>query len=468
VGVAVTAGGARRALLATLALTVALGLAGCDSDAEPSPDPAPTTTAPVKVRKTKLTFGVYGSVDEIGAYESMVAGFNEGSDLSQVTVVPYPDRAALEVAVEAGGKAAPDLFLATRDDLVWLRAGELNVPVDELLDERGLDFGDQYSRAALEAFSDDRRLQCMPYAISPRVMFYNTDLIDFERMAARDLDVPSVDNPRWTFDQFEEAARFSSRRRFGTKGVYVEPSARALAPFLFSGGGKLFDDEDEPTSFAFSDESSREALMRTLELLRDPTVTLSDEQLAKRTPLEWFERGKLGMFEGERALVPALRQVPGLQFDVMPMPVIDSAATVGDITGACITAGGASVPAAADFLVYALSAPAVSEVTRSGYLVPVNQEVALTVDFLQPGRQPAHADVFTSSVGSLQVLPPLDVWPALDAAVDPILDEMFTVPVLDDLEDITTRIDEASQAILDPPEEGEETEDPDDPDESGE
>lgn len=439
-----------------LALAVSLGLTACDSEADPGPDPAPTSSAPVK--KTKLTFGVWGTEAEIAAYESMVEAFNAESELSQVALQPYPDHAALEDAVKAGGKQAPDVFLAARDDLVWLREEELNVPVDELLDERGIEFGDQYSRAALEAFADDRRLQCMPYAISPTVIFYNTDLVDFERMIARGLDAPAVDTPRWSFEQFEEAARFASRKRRGSKGVYVDPTARGLAPFIYSGGGKLFDDEDDPTSLAFSDEGSREALLRTLELLRDPTVTLSDEQLEKRTPLEWFERGKLGMIAGDRSMVPALREVSGLSFDVMPMPVLDSAATVGDITGTCITAGGPSVPDAADFLVYALSTDAVAEVTRSGYIVPVNQSVALTDDFLQPGRQPEHASVFTTSVRSLRVPPLIGVWPALDLAIAPFLDEMFTVPVLDDLEELTTEIDETSQPILDPPEE---TEDPD-------
>lgn len=459
-----TARRVRRVLAAGLALGVALGLAACDTESGPDvgPSPAPTTAA---VEKSRLTFGVWGSEAEVASYQEMVDGYNATSELTQVKVLAYPDNTALEAAVRAGGRKAPDVFLADRDDLVWLRDEDLNVPVDEMLDERGVEFGDQYSRAALEAFSDDRRLQCMPYSISPMVIFYNTRLVNFERMAARGLNVPSsAENARWSFDQFEEAARFAARRP-RNKGVHVDPTAHSLAPFLYSGGGKLFDDEEEPTSFAFSDESSREALTRTLEVLRDPTVTLSDQQLARRTPLEWFERGRLGMIEGYRSMVPELREVEGLDFDVMPMPTLDSPATIGEITGACIGSGGDNVPAAADFLVYALSTDAVRTVARSGYIVPVNQAVALTDDFLQPDRQPEHAAVFTSSVGDLQVLPRLDVWPALDQSVAPLLDEMFTVPVLDDLDDLTSRIDEASRTVLDPeePEESDGTESPADP-----
>ena len=84
----------------------------------------------------------------------------------------------------------PDVFLVSRRDLRWFTESELTRPVDTLLDERGVDFGDVYSRDALEAFSSDNRLQCMPYGVSPQVVFYNEDLVDFVRMELRGLDVP--------------------------------------------------------------------------------------------------------------------------------------------------------------------------------------------------------------------------------------------------------------------------------------
>ena len=43
------------------------------------------------------------------------------------------------------------------------------------------------------AFSAANDQQCMPYGVSPMVVYYNTDLIDFDRMAQRGLDVPIAD-----------------------------------------------------------------------------------------------------------------------------------------------------------------------------------------------------------------------------------------------------------------------------------
>ena len=42
-------------------------------------------------------------------------------------------------------------------------------PVSLLLDERGVDFGDRFSRDAVDAFAMDDELQCMAYSVSPRV-----------------------------------------------------------------------------------------------------------------------------------------------------------------------------------------------------------------------------------------------------------------------------------------------------------
>ena len=57
-----------------------------------------------------------------------------------------------------------------------------------------------------------------------------------------------------------------------TKGVYIEPTMSGIAPFVYSGGGQVFNDPTEPTSLALSEDGSTDALRQTLELLRDPAA----------------------------------------------------------------------------------------------------------------------------------------------------------------------------------------------------
>ena len=361
--------------------------------------------------------------------------------------------------VEEGGSAAPDVFLIQRRDLAKLVEDRKVRPVDEPLVQRGMDFGDDYSRDAILALSADDHLMCMPYGISPMVIYYNTDLIDFAKLARRGKPVPNVEQTSWGLEAMSAAAKQASRKGHGTRGIYVEPSISTLAPFILSGGGSVYNDQTNPTSLAFSDSGSRAALERTLELLRNPHLTLSDAQLKKRTPLEWFERGKLAMMEGYRDLVPDLRQVHGLDFDVIQMPSLGAQRTVGDITGLCIRRNTVDPVTAADFVFHAVSDQQVSRVVRAGYLVPANLSIANSEDFLQPHRLPHHAQVFNTAARSIVIPPLVPDFAALEAAVHHTLVEMLTVPVIEDLQELTARIDAESVPVLTqpPPESSSET-----------
>jgi multiple sugar transport system substrate-binding protein len=434
-------------LLGTL-LAACLTLTACTDSASPEPDPDPTAP-PVVV---DLEFGVWGTDEEVAAYRDVVEVYDEETDEVDIEVTAYPTHRALIDAIEQGD--VPDVFLADRGDLAYLLEEDVTQPIGERLDERDVDFGDDYSRAALEAFSFDRDLQCMPYGISPLVVYYNTALVDFERMDERGLEVPNLSDDvrlRWSLEEFRVAAEFATRPRRGTTGLYVPPTLDGLSPFVLSGGGRVFNDDDQPTSLDFSSDESRSALEEALPVLRDPRLTLTPDQLARQTAATWFERGKLGMIVGDRSLTAAFRRVPGLEFGVMPIPTVDEPATVGRLTGICIAADTPDLAESADLLVDIISTESVQRVVPAGYLVPANQIVALTDDFLQPTRQPVRADVFNDSVRDLYVPPLIDDEAALEDAVEPGIELLLNIEI-PDIEALTRQIDEASQAVLSPPE----------------
>ena len=446
----------RKWIVVSLALVLGAAVAGCTGD-DDDPGPArPSSTGAAS--KVNLTFGVWGSKNETDAYQGVVDTYNATNDEASVKIKAYGTHDDLMAALDSG--EVPDVFLVSRSDLADLQEREINQPIGNLLDDRDVDFGDGYSRPALEAFANDRQLQCMPYAISPMVIYYNTNLVDFEAMAARDLDVPTVDDedltkkPTWTLEQFQTAAAYASRPRRGIAGFYIAPTLRGLAPFIDSGGGKIFDNDDEPTSLAFSSDDTKSALEEVLPTLRDPKLSLTPEMLSEKTPVEWFREGKLGMIAGFRDLVPELRPTGVLDFDVMPMPVVDDAATVGDLTGICIARDTDDVAESADFLVNFISTESVSAVAAAGYLAPANTEVALSDAFLQVGRAPVHARVFNDSVRNMRIPPLISNFADLEAAVSEPLKELMEVEV-PDLDLLTEQIDEASQTVLAPPEDSE-------------
>ncbi len=449
----------RRVAAVACALVVALTAAACTGDADPTPGPpspgkGPSAGEGEKPRQT--TFGAFGSDEEVAAFQDVVDSFNATSTTRRVTLTSWPDHESALADVLDGD--APDVFLSSRIDLGRLVEAEALQPVSLLLDERGVDFGDRFSRDAVDAFAMDDELQCMAYSVSPMVVYYNTALVDFDKMTRRGLDVPTADSDgvrdRWTLAQFSAAAQFASRRG-DRRGVWIDPTLQGLAPFIYSGDGKVFDDDRDPTSLAFSDDSTRDALSQTLAILRDPTVTPTNAQLARATPVQLFKRGELAMIAGFRNLVPQLRDAEDLDFDVLPMPTIDTRATVGDISGLCLSSASDAQGDAADFIAYAVSDAAITTVAATGYIVPANTQVAASPEFLAPELEPANAEVFNTSIRYMEVPPFIDERLELIEAVTPLLESLVTAPGVLDLDLYTEQIDEASRVILAPEEETE-------------
>jgi multiple sugar transport system substrate-binding protein len=281
--------------------------------------------------------------------------------------------------------------------------------------------------------------------VQPSVIFYNKKLVSFDRIK---VDPPTA-GQGWTLDQFATAARWATDHHPGVAGGYLEPSLTGLAPFVYSGGGTLFDSDQQPTSLALSDDANVQTLSQTVRALRAPGDRLSQAQLERHTPLEWFARGKLALLEGSRRMVPDLRAAAGLKFDVMPMPSLGTSATVGSLTGLCISQHAKNVGTAADFLAYASSPGALALVSYGGYLQPADQAVALSDAFQQPGLKPRHASVFTFSVKSMVYPPVVGQWDDIDLAVDPLLDRMLRGRPAD-VPRLARKVDRTSYRIIGP------------------
>ncbi|MFL6060764.1 MAG: ABC transporter substrate-binding protein [Marmoricola sp.] len=436
--------GRRRALaLGALVATGALGLAaGCSSASPEVPQDSDSGTA-------LLTIEVYGPAQVVTAYAKIASDFTDAHPNTVVNVRPYSSASAAVDAVEGqvGTSAEPDAFLAPVTAVPELMAKKAITPVDELLGERQVDFGDGYQRSALEAFSLDKRLQCMPVDDSPLVVYYNKDLVDLDTLDSSGGD-PADPTNGWTLDQFAAAAKQAAGRT--DRGVYVEPSLDQLAPFIWSGGGKLVDNDLDPTTLRLSDGGSRSALEKLLEIVRNPSLTFSQEQLESSSALERFKAGTLGMILGYRSLTPELRAQAGLNFDVMPLPRIGGKATVGQTSGLCLSSTAVNQARTADFLAYAVSDEAQALVARTGYSVPTNLDVVNSEDFVQTGRQPATSSVFGLNVRYIRPLPDVTGWEAVEAEASPLLTALFYDPVIDPLDDRLNTIDAGSVPLFAP------------------
>lgn len=433
----------RRLVAGVLAL--ALLTAGCSSEEE-KPEPSPETSAPAA--PTTLTFAVYGPPPVISAYSKIAADFTAENPDTVVNVQPYDTHAEAMRALEDGRARgeAPDLFLMDRDDMAGLHEDGALRRVDDLLAERQVDFGDGYTRSGLAAFSADSALQCMPADISPLVVYYNPRLIDLSQVAEPGANPVDQENG-WGLDEFARAA--AQARGPGTRGLYVAPELEHVAPFVWSGGGEIVDDGDEPTRLTLSEGSSASAMERLLELVRDPALTFNQNALRKRSALERFKAGQLGMMLGYRSLTPRLREQENLVFDVMPLPRLGSGATVASMSGLCISES-ADADKTADLLSHVISDESAETLAASGYVMPANLDVLNSEAFLQPGQLPEHATVFAEEVRDIRPMPTSSHWPEVRARASRMLVDLFYEPVILPLEERLAAIDTASEPVFDP------------------
>ena len=436
------------AMLTAALLGAALVLAGCAST---KPDARPTTKSPSPTDRgpVQLTFAVYGPAPVITAYTRIAADFTAAHPDVVVNVRPYRNHTeAMAALAEARAKGdPPDLFLMDHDDLPQLAQERAVRRVDDLLGERQIDFGDGYTRNGLEEFSADAALQCMPADVSPLVVYYNPRLINLSAVAEPGHS-PVTQDSGWSLQEFARAA--SQPRAPGVRGLYIDPDLEQIAPFLWSGGGSLVDDNDNPTTLTLSDGSTSHALERLLEIVRDQSLTFGERAIERESALKRFEDGKLGMILGYRDLVPQLRAQHDFFFDVMPLPRLGSGASVGTMQGLCIASGSDHVQKTADFLAAVVSNRGARTLAQTGYAMPPNLAVLNSDAFLQPEQQPTHSEVFVRRVRETQPLPNSPAWPAVREATRPMLTDLFYQPVILPLEQRLEEIDNASAQIFAP------------------
>jgi multiple sugar transport system substrate-binding protein len=437
-------------VLAVVGCAVAAGCTVSDPERR-VPDPSPTqATSPAATQEpVTVELAVFGSGRALGAYESLAEAFMANNP--HVTVeLEKLDTAEQVVDLVRDPASAPDVFLVAQDRLPTLVAEELVHPVDGLLEEREVDFGDGYQRSGLTAFAASAALQCMPHDVSPTVVYYNRDLVDLPALETEEQPAPSpLDG--WDWEVFALAVRQAARGP--ADGVYLEPTLTALAPFVWSAGGEIVDDVQAPTTLTLSEGDARGALEQVLALVRDPLVTPTLSEVRRRGAVARFARGELAMIVGTRALTPRLRAAEGLDFDVMPLPSLGRFRTVTDMTGWCISSGTDQLETAGDLLAFAVGHEGASIVAREGYVVPSNLEVANSATFDQPALPPQSSFIFIEGVRRSQPLPFVPQWPQLTAALEPTIERMFYEPVID-LDTLLAGIDEQSRVFLAPEEDG--------------
>jgi len=455
---------ARALLSAAVAASLCATLAGCNgrSDADPTPSPStslssadPSSAGPSSAPQD-IDVAVYGDAARLSAYRQIADAFTAQHPDVRVTVhtAPDADTAAAQAidALQLG--AGPDVFLADQQNLPALVATGGLQPVDHLLENRGLQFGDDHQRVALTSMSADSRLQCMPAEMSPLVVYLNTRLVPRHQLADSGVVVPHGVDMTWSWQDFTTTARtVAGVDQLGPiKGVYLPPSIEDVTAFVRAAGGDVVDSDFEPTTLALGSDQALTAVDQLATLARDPAVSLTRDDLKSQDARDWFTSGDLGMYIGTRDDLPALRAAKGLHFDVAPLPGMGRAGSVSDVNGYCINAATDHLGLAADFIAFAVGEDGARIAARSNVIVPSRLDTIHEDAFLQPGEEPRNSQAFVTSIRRSEPMPYDTAWPRVSSMVEATVRRLFLNPNVDldsVLETKLDRLDSRSQSMFD-------------------
>ncbi len=449
-----------RSLVGAITLvTVAAALAACTSETD---DPGPTPTGPAPsataTEPGPLQVTVFGDARRVRTYERIAEAYQEGNPEAELELTSYPDSAsALEptlTALEAGWD--PDVFLADYRDLPELVVTEALEPVDTLLEERGLQFGDDFQRAALTSFSANDRLQCMPAEVSPLVVYYNKRLARAAQ-PLQPVELPNAEDTSWTWEEYVTLARtIAGLDQLGPiKGAWYPPDVETLTAYLRSAGGDIVDDLFNPTSLNLTSDEALETIDALASLARDPVATPTPAELRRRDAVDRFIAGRLGMLVGTRDHLPRLRAAEKLRFNVLPLPSFGRSRSVAAMNGWCVNGGSDRVGTAADFVAFAVGAEAAGIAAASGSIVPSRLDALHDDSFTQPGQQPTNAHVYAGAIRRSEPMPFSLAWDSVAELVEESLQRLYTRPGIDQeatLERRMERLNSRSVELLAPDE----------------
>ncbi|MEJ3745431.1 sugar ABC transporter substrate-binding protein [Actinomycetes bacterium KLBMP 9797] len=432
-------------LLALLMSTV-LAAAGCGSSLDSS-----ESTAGGDVRLL-----VFGDPEELAAYRTLVTAYEKAAPGSKVSLVEASDREDLitRLSTSIAGGSPPDVFLMNYRFYGQFAAKNAIEPLDARLRESSkLDPGDFYPEA-MTAFQWRGQQLCMPQNVSSLAVYVNRGL--FQKYG--------VAEPKagWTWTDLITTASALTRTASGAVvkgaesegaaapvavyGLGVEPTMIRVAPFVWSNGGEIVDDERKPTRFTLDSAPAKQALRDFFDLRLAYGVVPTDEEVEAEDDESRFANGRLAMLLSSRRVTTTFRTVKGLDWDVAPLPVYGKPAGILHSDAYCITSGSKQKDAAWRFVEYAESPEGQRIIAGTGRTVPSNMEVSRSPAFLDPSKPPRNAQVFLDAIPTIRRVPTISTWPEIEDATEGILENALYRG--DKLDDVVRQLDDQTRPLF--------------------
>jgi multiple sugar transport system substrate-binding protein len=392
-----------------------------------------------------VDFLVFGEPVEIKAFRDVVAAFERREPEVDVRLIEASDREDLltRLSTSFAGGSPPDLFLVNYRFYGQFAATGVLEPIEERVASSDAFEEEDFYPEALDAFRWEGELTCLPQNISSLVVYYNRDVF-------QSLGVPEP-QPGWTWGDMRQAATGLTRDSNGDGraelyGLGVEPSIIRVAPFVWSNGGEVVDDEERPTRLALDSPEALAALRNFLALRTQDGVVPTDADVEAEDDEARFMNGRLAMILQSRRSTPAFRTIKKFDWDVAPLPRFRQPAGILHSDAYCLTRASKHKDAAWRFMEFALGPEGQRTTARTGRTVPSLKEVANSDAFLDPSLKPRNSKVFLDGIPHIRRVPTISTWPEIEDAAEGILENGLYLGIPP--ERVARQLDDATRPLF--------------------
>jgi len=368
-----------------------------------------------------LSFQIYGETQEATPLRDMVQTYVGLRPQVRFNLNHVPNLSEYITKLRASFTAGspPDIFVLPYRYFAQFSAKGALEPLGPWLDKSPMIKAADFYPQAMEPFTVNGTLQCMPLTIAGANVYYNKEM--FQKAG-----VP-FPHTGWTWQEFLRAAQAMTKP--GQYGLGMEPELENLAPFIWQHGGELVDDPAHPTQMTLNTPATRSAIQYFINLSQAYRVVPSETDMQAEALETRWDANQIGMIIGNRSDTARFRRTKGFTWDVATLP--SDVVQAGNLKSEayCISAKSKNRAAAWDFVQWASSPDAQAQLARTGRTVPTLQSVAGSSAFLDPTQAPAHPQIYLDAIPTLRHVPNTAAWPEIESAFNAELERAFFTSV---------------------------------------
>ncbi|MBI2942228.1 MAG: extracellular solute-binding protein [Chloroflexi bacterium] len=405
--------------------------------AEPTAPPAPATakpapaatakpalaatSAPAKVPAAKLVLTHWGGEAEAQYMKVLAERFEKAEPGIAIDRLHIPDNYDEKVLTMIAGGTPPDVQMTLRFTYFSFVAKKIALNLQPYLKDAGFN-REEYFDVGLRPYTFRGNLYGMPREIDDWVVFYNKDLFDQAGVKYPD--------GKWTWEDLVANAQKLTKRdssgralQFGFGFPHLG-GAKPFDGFVYQAGGRVVDNEDEPSRFLMAEADAARGVQFMADLANVHKVAPSPREQKDLGSLDdLFVSGKVAMRYGEFWSSTRFRPAAKFKWDIAePAREKKQATWVG---GACYTVNTKSKRQveSARFVVWAAGKAGATVIAEHAAGIPAIKAVAQSEAFLN--TKPPESIKLAVDVFAYGVQPPMsptfpEWYRELLSALDPV------------------------------------------------